>query len=110
MASDATITTVTDGILAWCGVDDPTSAEMSAAEMAAQSAIDTIQHYRGLTDDDDLETKYMSMATEMGIYAFQKRGVDGAVNLSEGGVQRTYESGSFPPSMLARITLPVTVG
>lgn len=56
------------------------------------------------------ETKYTSLAIEMGVYLYQKRGVDGAMSFSENGVQRSYEKGSFPPSMLARIALPVKTG
>jgi len=50
------------------------------------------------------ETKYNSLAIEMGVYLYQKRGVDGVNNFSENGLQRSYEKGSFPPSMLSRIT------
>jgi hypothetical protein len=110
MASDATITTIVDGILGWCGVSDPTFSQLVAAEWAAQSAVDTIQHYRGLGEDDELEAGYLSLAVEMGVYAFEKRGVDGTTQFSEAGGQRIYEVGSFPPSMLSRITPPARTG
>jgi hypothetical protein len=56
------------------------------------------------------EEKYTSLAIEMGVYLWQKRGVDGAVSFGENGVQRSFEKGSFPPSMLARIPLPADAG
>jgi hypothetical protein len=102
-----TATNIADAILAWCGVIDPTPAQVSVAELAAQAAIDTINGYRKV---DALESAYRSLAIEMGVYLWQKRGVDGAVSFGENGVQRSFEKGSFPPSMLTRITLPVEAG
>lgn len=102
-----TAANIADSILAWCGVDSPTPAQVSVAEMAAQAAIDTINHYR---KTDELEAGYVSLAREMGVYLWQKRGADGAVSFGENGVQRSFEKGSFPPSMLARITLPADAG
>ena len=98
---------IPDAILAWCGVDSPTPAEVVAAEMAATMAIDTIKFYRAV---DIFETGYTSLAIEMGVYAFSKRGVDGTISFSENGVQRIFEKGSFPPSMLSRISLAVEAG
>lgn len=158
-----------EAILVWCGVADPTPAEISAAQQAALMAEAAIRHYRGLdtapvwkpetayaigdicspthpnehlylctvagvsstteptwpiTDNATvtdgtvtwtehvrpMEAKYEPLAVEMGSYLYQKRGVDGVTALSENGVSYAYETGSFPPSMLSRITLPVTVG
>jgi len=106
MAFDVTAiaSDIPDAILVWCGVDSPTPAEVAAAEMAATAAIDTIKFYRKV---DDFEAVYTSLAIEMGVYAFSKRGVDGTIAFSENGVARSFEKGSFPPSMLARISLPV---
>ncbi|MBW2595141.1 MAG: hypothetical protein JRC93_04065 [Deltaproteobacteria bacterium] len=172
MAFDVTPITsdIADGILAWCGVSDPTSAETNLAEIAADSAQAAIMFYRGLDRADEwamdtdyvlydvvrpveatghlyvcstagtsdettrptwptsvggtvtdgtvvwtedtpgFETKYTSLAIEMGTYLYTKRGVDGTIAFSEGGVARSFEKGSFPPSMLARIALPVKSG
>jgi hypothetical protein len=96
-----------DGILAWCGVDSPTPAEAVVAGMAAASAEDTINFYRHVTA---LEPQYQSLAIEMGVYLYSKRGVDGTTGFGENGVSRSFETGSFPPSMLARITLPAVGG
>lgn len=101
---------IADAILVWCGVDSPTPTDVAVAEMASNAAKDTIKHYRGLAADDDFETEYTTLAIEMGIYLFSKRGVDGTTSFSENGVQRSYEKGTFPPSMLAKITLPMTAG
>jgi len=109
MAFDVTAiaSDIPDAILVWCGVASPTPAEVAAAEMAATAAIDTIKFYRKV---DDFEAVYTSLAIEMGVYAFSKRGVDGTIAFSENGVVRSFEKGSFPPSMLARIALSVETG
>lgn len=99
--------TTAESILVWCGVTSPTPAEALVAGLAAASAEDTINFYRHTTV---LEPKYASLAVEMGVYAYSKRGVDGTTGFSENGVSRSFESGSFPPSMLTRITLPVAAG
>ena len=56
------------------------------------------------------ESKYQSLAIEIGAYLYSKRGVDGTTGFSENGVSRSFEVGSIPPSMLARITLPTVTG
>ena len=94
-------------ILAWCGVDSPTPAEVVIAEMASASAQDTINHYRKVTV---FEPEYRSLAIEIGVYLYQKRGVDGTTGFTENGVTRQYEAGSVPASLLSRITLPAKVG
>lgn len=92
---------IADAILLWCGVDNPTPSEMTVAELAAQTARDAIN---GIRDVEVLESQYRSLAVEMGVYLWQKRGVDGAVSFSENGVAQSFEKGSLPPSMLARVT------
>lgn len=94
----------------WCGVDSPTPTQVSQAELAAKSAEDTIRHFRGLAATDAFESAYLSLALEMGVYAYEKRGVDGTVSFSENGVQRSYEDGSFPQSMTSRITPKAKTG
>lgn len=56
------------------------------------------------------EQRYYSLAVEMGVYLYRKRGVDGAVAFGENGVQQSFEKGSFPPSMLSRISPPAMTG
>lgn len=95
-----------DAILAWCGVTSPTPADIAIATMAATSAEETIRHYRGQAATEPIEPEYQALAVEMGVYAYTKRGVDGVLSFSENGVAQSYEQGSFPKSMLARITPP----
>lgn len=106
MALETTIA----GIEAWCGIESPTPAITTIVELAAESAEGIIKHYRGLTSTDDLEPEYQSLAIEIGVELYRKRGVEGTVQFSENGVSRMYESGSVSPSLLARIKLPVVTG
>ena len=101
---------IAEAMLAWCGVTSPTPADLAVAEVAASAAQDAIKHYRGLGADDDFEPEYKSLAIEMAVYLYSKRGADGVIAFSENGIQRSYEKGTFPPSMLARIKLPLTAG
>lgn len=94
-------------VLVWCGVTSPTPAEVEVAELAATYATDTISRYRGVTP---FETEYTSLAIEMAVYLYSKRGADGATSYGENGVQRSFEKGSIPPSMLSHIPLGVTTG
>lgn len=61
-------------------------------------------------DTPTFETTYTTLAIEIGVYLYQKRGADGAVAFGENGVQRSFEKGSIPPSMLSRITPRATTG
>ncbi len=56
------------------------------------------------------EARFTSLAVEMAVYLYSKRGADGASSYGENGVQRSFEKGSFPPSMLGRIPLGVLTG
>jgi hypothetical protein len=101
------ISSTINGILAWCGVTSPTPAELIVVELAAIAAEDAINFYRHTTT---LEDEYQSLAIEIGVYLYSKRGVDGVLSFSENGVARAFEAGSIPLSILSRIRLPVIVG
>lgn len=100
-------TATADGILAWCGVTSPTPGDTAVVHLAADAAERTINHFR---HTNALEPEYASLAVEIGVYLYSKRGVDGVVSFNENGVARSFEKGSVPPSMLARIRLPMTAG
>jgi len=102
------IDTIAESILAWCGVDDPTQAQRSVAVMASEAARDVIRHYRGQAKTDAIEDEYETLAIEMGVYLYEKRGVDGTTAFTENGVTRSFEAGSIPASMVSKIT-PKTV-
>ena len=100
MASKDTI----NGMLAWLGIDSPTDAQSILIRLAADDAENTIRKIRQQSVDDDIEDIYKGLAVEMGVYLYEKRGVDGVSSFTENGISRVYEKGTFPNSMLRRIT------
>ena len=100
MASDYTI----QGMTAWLGLNHPTSAQLTLVTIAADDAENTIRRIRQQAAEEPIEDLYKTLAVEMGIYLYQKRGVDGTNSFTENGISRVYERGTFPDSMLHRIT------
>lgn len=100
MASQNTV----NGMLAWLGIDSPTIAQSTLIELAADDAENTIRAIRQQEPTDEIEPIYTGLAVEMGVYLYEKRGVDGVSSFTENGISRVYEKGTFPNSMLRRIT------
>jgi len=91
-------------MLAWLGLNSPTEQQTVLVELAADNAEYTIRDIRQQADDEDIEPKYRGLAIEMGVYLYEKRGVDGVSSFAENGISRVYERGTYPNSMLRRIT------
>lgn len=91
-------------MLAWLGIDAPTSQQTILIQLAADDAESTIKIIRQQADTEEIEPKYKGLAIEMGVYLYEKRGVDGVSSFTENGISRVYERGTFPNSMLRRIT------
>lgn len=85
------------------GIENPTSQQVLLAQMAADDAEYTIKGIRQQAADEDIEPRYKGLAIEMGVYLYEKRGVDGVSSFTENGISRVYERGTFPNSMLRRI-------
>lgn len=100
MASEYTI----NGMMAWLGLDDPTTAQTTLVTLAADDAENTIRKIRQQQATDEIEPIYKTLAVEMGVYLYQKRGVEGTNSFTENGISRVYGAGSFPESMMCRIT------
>lgn len=100
MASDYTI----QGMTAWLGLNHPTSAQTVLITLAADDAENTIRKIRQQKPTEEIEDIYKGLAIEMGVFLYQKRGVDSTNSFTENGISRVYESGSFPISMVRRIT------
>lgn len=85
--------------------DEADGQEALIAHLATKAAdyINGVRHFTP-TDALPVEAKYASLAVDMVVYSFAKRGAEGQVMHSENGVARTYESGSsYPPSLTSRI-------
>lgn len=52
----------------------------------------------------DVPSEYETLQCEIAAYMLNKRGAEGQVTHTENGVQRQYEDGDVPPSMLKVIT------
>ena len=54
------------------------------------------------TDLKDLPvpTAYLSHQTRIACYLLNKRGAEGEISHTEGGINRQYENGDIPPSLL----------
>lgn len=91
-------------MLAWLGFSTPTAQQTALVTWAAENAESTIKDIRQQSLVEPLEPKYLGLAVEMGVYLYEKRGVDGVTSFSENGISRVYERGTFPNSMLRRIT------
>lgn len=91
------------------GVDG--SGDDEAIKLHIRRAIETIKGVRPIPNStrDEYEATYHNLITEMAVYSWSKRGHDGASSASEQGIARGYEAGSYPKSMLRRIT-PRVVG
>lgn len=50
-----------------------------------------------------IEDKYKNLAYELCIASMTKEGAEGQISHSENGVSRSYDSSSYPESMLRRI-------
>ena len=100
MASEYTI----NGMTAWLGLNRPTTAQTTLITIAADDAENTIRRIRQQAPEDPIESVYQTLAVEMGVYLYQKLGVDGTNSFTENGISRVYENGTFPESMLHRIT------
>ena len=61
------------------------------------------------TEVDVVPLKYESVMIEIAQFLLNKRGAEGEVSHSENGVQRVYEDGDIPPTLLRRITPCVEV-
>ena len=100
MASEYTLT----GMQAWLELTEPSESQLTLLTLAADNAENTIRKIRQQEPNDEIEDIYKTLAVEMAVYLYEKRGVDGVSSFTENGISRVYERGTFPNSMLRRIT------
>lgn len=68
---------------------------------------DTICHYADpykRTERENLLHEYGGLQVRAAVYYLNKRGAEGEETHNENGVNRAYETGDLPPSMLREIT------
>lgn len=54
--------------------------------------------------EEEVPAKYEGVMLEIAQYMLNKRGAEGETSHSENGIQRVYEDGDIPPTLLRRIT------
>lgn len=70
-----------------------------------QTAIDVVNDMRQYTSTENavVEPQYASIVVEMALSSYAKMGAEGQTHHGELGVNRTYEGGMYPPSLLKLI-------
>lgn len=58
----------------------------------------------GAPYDETVMDRYSGIQVEIAAYLLNKRGAEGETAHSENGVERVYEDGDIPPSLLRQIT------
>lgn len=53
---------------------------------------------------EEIPAKYESTLIDIAVYLLNKRGAEGEKTHSENGIQRVYEDGDIPPTLIRRIT------
>lgn len=53
---------------------------------------------------EEIPAKYESTLIEIAVYLLNKRGAEGEQAHTENGIQRVYEDGDIPPTLIRRIT------
>lgn len=69
------------------------------------TAIDVVNDIRQYTPEEGgtVETQYKSIVVEMALNSYLKMGAEGQKVHNENGVNRSYESGMYPASLLKLI-------
>ena len=60
-------------------------------------------------DDKDVPEKYSMLQCEIAAYLWHKRGAEGQTSHSENAINRQYESGDVPDSLLGQIVPYVSI-
>lgn len=55
-------------------------------------------------ENSDVPVRYQNLQVEIAVYLLNKRGAEGQTSHNENGVNRGYENGGIPDSMLKQVT------
>lgn len=83
--------------------DDPTTDDVLSTylTLAGQKIIAKAYPYRN--DITEVPAQYDTLQLEVAAYMLNKRGAEGQVTHTENGVQRQYENGDVPTTLLKTI-------
>jgi len=89
--------------------DDPTSDEVLSTYLTLAGSKIIAKAYPYRSDVTEVPVQYETLQLEIAAYLLNKRGAEGQVTHTENGVQRQYENGDVPVSLLRTIVPHVGV-
>lgn len=84
------------------GNDDDDTVISTYLEFAGQEIIRKAYPYEN--NITTVPPKYEHLQIEIAVFLLNKRGAEGQITHSENGIQRQYETGGIPKSLLSSIT------
>lgn len=84
--------------------NDTTTDEVANAYLANAGRIVVNLAFPFGTGNEVVPDKYAYEQIEIALYLLNKRGAEGEISHSEGGISRTYEAADIPVSLRSRIT------
>lgn len=80
---------------------DVVSAYLS---MARAAILNKMYPFHDYADDADVPVRYQEDQVQITVFLLNKRGAEGETAHNENGINRSYENGEIPASMLKRVT------
>lgn len=84
------------------GNDDSDEVLLAYLSLAGRKIINRAFPFK--RDATEVPVEYTALQVEIAAYMLNKRGAEGETSHSENGINRQYESGDVPESMLKSIT------
>lgn len=84
--------------------NDTTTDEVANAYLTEAERIVVNLAYPFGKGNEVMPDKYSYEQIEIAVYLLNKRGAEGEISHSEGGISRTYEAADIPVSLRSRIT------
>ena len=83
--------------------EEPSDEELSTLLFLTKGAILNARFPFGYTEEEEVPTKYEHIQLQACVVLYNKKGAEGQTAHNEQGVNRTYEVGDIPNSLLKRI-------
>ncbi len=85
------------------GNSEEDSVLQAYLSIAAEKVLNRLYPFNESKTEQDIPAKYHYTQVNIACYLLNKRGAEGELKHNENGVDRTYESGDVPESMLKDI-------
>ena len=83
--------------------DAPTNEELIALLLVTKGAILNARYPLGVMKETEVPAKYEHIQLQACVSLYNKKGAEGQTAHSENGIDRTYEAGDIPHSLLKQI-------